>query len=315
MAIVLLESSLTEMSFSIAVLTKNNTNPAYIGARVGIDRMIEHFGCRAVHYVPRRPDDVGEQITLVSKALDRIPDAIIMCPTHPTRLAGAIQSIEASGTPLFFFVSETDISPAVSCVGSDDEALGHAMAWRLAVHLEGRGAVAIVGGHPDAATSAPRTKGFLRALETFPGIEVVTQCRGDYQRDTAYTAFSKALRSISDLDGVIVANDFMALGVLDALTQTGRQVPVVGANATPHGIELIKTGRMIASAAFDAMSMGALAVEAAVRTLRGEKVPARIELPVKLVDQTNLSDWDCDYSFRKTVPWETAISQPPAGSI
>ena len=45
-------------------------------------------------------------------------------------------------------------------------------------------------------------------------------------------------------------------------------------------IAAIKAGSLLATASFDAMKMACLAAEAAVRHLRGERVPREIILPV-----------------------------------
>ncbi len=52
---------------------------------------------------------------------------------------------------------------------------------------------------------------------------------------------------------------------------------------------------MIASAAFDALAMGTLAKEGAIRLLNGKLIPSRIDLPAQMVDQGNLLDWDKPY--------------------
>ena len=56
------------MSPRIAVFTKNRTNPAYAAARHGADRTATRLGAQAIHYVPERPDHVGEQIALIEHA-------------------------------------------------------------------------------------------------------------------------------------------------------------------------------------------------------------------------------------------------------
>ena len=295
-------------AFHIAVLTKNRTNPAYVGARLGVDRFVASYGGHATHLVPEKPDNIEEQIALIGQAIALSPDAIILAPAHATRLSAAVDAIVQARIPLFYVVSETKPSPAVMFVGSDNEALGYAMAKRMCQHIGGSGAVAIVDGHVDSATSAPRSAGFKRALMEFPDVVCVSQFSGGYQRDVAYAAFADALTKIDALDGVIVANDYMAIGVLEALKETGRSVPVIGSNVTPAGVELMKSGEMIASAAFDAMSMGAIAIDGIVRTLRGETVPRRVLLPAQLVDRENLSDWDRDYSERETLSWDDAMA-------
>jgi ribose transport system substrate-binding protein len=59
----------------------------------------------------------------------------------------------------------------------------------------------------------------------------------------------------------LVANDIMALGVLDALHAAGQRSAVVGVNAIPEAIAAIRDGRMLATADFNAMQMAALATE------------------------------------------------------
>ncbi|CAN0589530.1 unnamed protein product, partial [Ectocarpus sp. 12 AP-2014] len=49
---------MTSKSLSFAVITKNLTNPAYSGARSGVDRILAGLGAEASHFVPSKPDDI-----------------------------------------------------------------------------------------------------------------------------------------------------------------------------------------------------------------------------------------------------------------
>ena len=69
-------------------------------------------------------------------------------------------------------------------------------------------------------------------------------------------------------------------------------------NAVPEAVAAIRRGDMLASADFNAMGMAALATECAVRHLRGEQVPERIELPVEIVERRNCSKWNLPYERR-----------------
>ena len=295
---------------SFAVITKNLTNPAYSGARSGVDRILADLGAKATHFVPTKPDDIEEQNALVAEAIASRPDVIMLAPAHETKMKAAVDSIVAAGIPLFCIVSNPQPSPAITFVGSDNEALGLAMAVRMAEHIGGQGKLAIVNGHKNAATTAPRQRGFHAGIAKYNGIGLISECDGGYQRDLAYKAFAEELKTMGDLDGVIVANDYMVLGVIDALKDAGHpDIPLIGANVTPAGVELIKQGKMIASAAFDALSMGAVAAHAAVRYFNGEAVPSEILLPAELVDMESLADWDCDYDGRRAVSWEDATQE------
>src|SRR3546814_6377630 len=72
-------------------------------------------------------------------------------------------------------------------------------------------------------------------------------------------------------DAVFAANDQSALGVIDALRAAGRRAPVVGVNAIPAAVKAILSGDLLATVAYDAMSIASIAAEAVLRHLRGEK--------------------------------------------
>ena len=120
----------------------------------------------------------------------------------------------------------------------------------------------------------------------------------------------------------ILAEDIVNLSIREQLTRVENYANLIAfvlfyaayifviysANATPEGVLMIKEGRILASAAFDAMSMAGLAAEAAVRHLRGEIVPKSILLPATLVDQDNLEYWDRPYEERSMYPWDDAVA-------
>ena len=122
-------------------------------------------------------------------------------------------------------------------------------------------------------------------------------------------AMTELLAAEPSIDGVLAANDFMALGALDAMREAGRKLPIVGVNATPEGVQAIKAGDMLASASFDAMKMACLATEAAVRVLSGERVPAEILLPVEVVDRSNCDAWDLPYAQRPLPQWADYVRE------
>jgi len=293
----------------VAVITKNRTNPAYVGARLGADRVLLANALSSVHFVPENPDDIVEQRDLVRKAIKLSPSAIILAPAHATNMKDVLEEVYAAEIPLFCIVSEPEPTSAITFIGSDDQSLARSMAMRLALHLGERGNIVIINGHPDSATSAPRAAGFREGLAAFPDIVVRGERRGDYQRDRAAEAFEELVLAEGVPDGVLSANDFMACGVWDVLQARDVTSIIVSANATPEGVLMIKEGRILASAAFDAMSMAGLAAEAAVRHLRGEILPKSILLPATLVDKYNLEYWDRPYEERSMYPWDDAVAR------
>lgn len=291
----------------LAVFTKNLTNPAYGAARLGAERAATALGgVEVLHFVPQTPDDPEQQSALIDEALALrpLPDAFVLSPVHATKVDPAIRRVAAAGIPMIGFVNPIDAAPSVAYVSSDDHALAQGIARHLFTHLRGQGRVLIVTGPTESFTSNERLRGFREAVAVFPGITVVDVIAGDYARDVARERTASWLQGHAQLDACLVANDIMAVGVLDALDAAGRTAAVVGVNAIPQAIEAIAAGRMLATADFNAMQMAYLAAECAVRHLRGEAVPEHIELPVQIVDAGNCQQWNLPYEERPVITLE-----------
>jgi ribose transport system substrate-binding protein len=75
-------------------------------------------------------------------------------------------------------------------------------------------------------------------------------------------------------------------------------------NALPDAIAAIKAGALLATVDFDAMKIACIATEAAIRHLRGERVPEEIILPVQIVDRANCAAWDKPLEERECPRWD-----------
>lgn len=296
---------------TIAVFTKNRTNPAYTAARLGAERTAARLGATVTHYVPDRPDDLSEQIALVERAISDRPDAMVFVPVHATAMNESVRRINAAGIPLVNYLNRLQGGNRVTYVGSDDCRLAHDIAMHLFRHLGNSGNVAILEGVPDAVTSMDRMRGFRNALRESPGMRLAGSRPGYYQRAAAGKAMDELLASTRSIDGVLAANDEMALGAIDTLRRSGRRVPVVGVNAIPEAIAALKSGALLATADFDAMKIASIATEAALRHLRGQPVPPEIELPVSIVDVSNCQPWDRPLEDRECPRWEDVVGTGP----
>lgn len=292
---------------TIAVFTKNRSNPAYAAARLGADRSARRLGARTMHYVPQKPDDVDEQIALIDSALAQRPDAMVLVPVHPTAINEAIRKINAAGVPIIGFINPFSAGGALAYVGSEDYPLAFRIATYLCEHLKARGNVVIVEGPRESVTSLERVRGFRDALRNFPQVRLAESICGDYLRDATLRAGGALLKSGLQFDAILAANDVMALGMLEVLDAAARASVVVGVNAIPDAITAIKAGKLLATVDFDAMKMGCLAAEAAIRHLRGEVLPKEIILPVQIVDRTNCGQWDKPFEERECPRWEDVV--------
>jgi ribose transport system substrate-binding protein len=292
----------------LAVFTKNTTNPAYAAARIGAERTAARHGASVVHYVPRKADDVDEQIALIAEARAAGHDAFVFVPVHTTRVDAAIGRVLEDGVPVVNYLNRLARGAFVSFVGADDVQIGREIATYLARRLGGRGRIVLLEGMPGSATNVDRMRGFATALEACPGIRVVATLQGEYQQVAGRAAMDAFLAGATGaFDAVLAANDAMALGAIESLQSHGLRPLVTGVNALPDAIAAIRVGTLLATADFDALRIACVATEAAIRHLRGESVPREIVLPVQIVDRSNYAPWDKPLEARDCPRWADVV--------
>ncbi|MBX3502897.1 MAG: substrate-binding domain-containing protein [Alphaproteobacteria bacterium] len=292
------------MAADIVVIMKNRVNPAYGGALVGAAKSAARFGLTLRSAAPAVPDDIDEQRMLIRQVVAARPSAIVLLPAHESALNDAIGEADALGIPVFHIVSKPMTSSWVNYVATDSVRMAGDIASHLFDHLGGSAEIVIMDGTPSAIASPERHKGFVDAAARYPGIRIVEAVCGYLLREPARAATQEVLRRHARIDGMLVANDMMALGVIDALGESGRTFPVASINGTPEAVAAIRSGTMLATASFDTLAFGELSVEAAARYLRGETVPREIMLPSTIIDQSNVDHWDRPYEERPVPTWE-----------
>jgi ribose transport system substrate-binding protein len=291
---------------TLAVFTKNRLNPAYDAARAAADRVAAEAGARTVHYVPETPDDVGEQKALVAEALAAGVAGVVFNPTDDQAMREDLERFAAAGLPVAIFINRM-AGPALTFVGSDDIAIGQAVARALIGGLGGKGHIIALDGTPSARTARDRAEGLRRAVAGHPGIELVASRIGYLQRAPAQAAMAELLARHSRIDGVWTANDMMAFGAVDALAAAGRTAAVVGINGLPEAIANIERGAMLATADFSALNIAAIATRAVLRRLAGQPVPAEILVPAELIDRSNIGRWKVPMIDRPCPRWDEIV--------
>lgn len=295
--------------FRLVTISKNGSNPAYRGARIGMDRLAKARGIEVRHWMPTVDDSITEQREILALLACERPDAVLISPAHESHLDPMLEQLHEAGVVIVTFVGRTRRHDLARChVGSNDLLMTQAVARAVARRTDGRGTVTILDGNPLGILYGPRANGFRAGLAEYPGMHIVGAHDGDFLREPARKAMRELLGRHGPTDAVLVANDFMGLGALEALRERGLRAVLGSVNATPEGIAAIRAGDMLVSAAFNAMGMGCIAMEAAVRILKGQAVPEHIVLPAELVDAGNLQAWDLTYDQRPLPDWDQTLA-------
>jgi ribose transport system substrate-binding protein len=291
---------------TIAVFTKNRTNPAYEAFRIASDQIARATGAQIVHYVPKQPDSVDEQIAMVDQVLRDRPDAVIFIPVDDVAMIDSVKRLNEAKIPVVL-VSNPIPGSFVTYVGADDFEIGYREARYLFENLGAKGKIVVIEGTPAAPTNRERLRGYQRAFAEFPGIEVLGSGIGNYQQPDARAVMAKLLAEHSQIDAVLSANDSMALGVLDALKDANRTAIVIGVNGILPAVKQIEAGAILASVDFNMFKIGCTATRAAVRYLKHEPLPEKIILPAEVIDKTNYRAWLVPVEQRSCPDWNEVV--------
>jgi ribose transport system substrate-binding protein len=292
---------------TIAVFTKNTTNPAYEAFRIAAEQVARASGVRTIHFVPKKPDDVDEQKAFVTQVLADRPDVIIFIPVDDVAMVDSVNALNAAGIPMVL-VSNTMPGQFITFVGADDVAIGYREATYLFDKMGRRGKIVVLEGTPAAPTGRARLRGYARAFAETPGIEVLASGVGNFQQTDGKRVMAQFLQDFPHIDAVLSANDSMALGALEALDAAGRSATVMGINGILPAIKQIEAGRMLATVDFNMFKIGCTATRAAVRHLKGEPLPEKILLPAEVIDRTNYRAWLTPVEQRTCPEWAEVVA-------
>jgi ribose transport system substrate-binding protein len=287
---------------TIAVFTKNSTNPAYEAFRTAADQIARSVGARTVHFVPKKPDNVDEQKAFVDQVLKDKPDVVIFIPVDDVAMIDSVKKLNDANIPIVL-ASNPLPGRFVTYVGADDYEIGYREAKYLFGKMGGKGKIVVIEGTPAAPTNRERLRGYQRAFAETPGIQVLASGVGNYQQPDAKRVMAKFLTEHPQIDAVLSANDGMALGALEALKEANRSTIVIGINGILPAVKQIETGGMLASVDFNMFKIGCVATRAAVRQLKAEPLPERIILPAEVIDKTNYKAWMTPVEQRTCPEW------------
>jgi ribose transport system substrate-binding protein len=135
-------------------------------------------------------------------------------------------------------------------------------------------------------------RGFNDALKKYPNVKLLASQPANFQRLNALQVMENLMQSFPAIDGVLAANDPMAVGAIEALEGANRKAAVVGINGSKEAVELIKSGKLLASGDFNGFIQGCIGTEIAVRNLRKETTPKEVMLKPIVIDKSNSAPYE-----------------------
>lgn len=217
-------------------------------------------------------------------------DVLITSPRSEAVLSEIISHIHAQGTPVILLSRGIQGDSYTSFVYAQNELIGQQAGEFMGEAINGTGNVLMLQGVPGASVTTERTQGFMAAMGAYPDIQVITKV-ANYLRADSIRAVREVLANQTAFDAIFAQSDSMAEGARMALTQAGidpSSLPIVGIDYIRGAREALINGQQ--SLSFTYPTGGKEGAELAVRLLRGEPVPKRVEVPFTRVTPDNAAN-------------------------
>lgn len=230
-------------------------------------------------------DDVTKQVSDIEDLVSKDISVLIVNPVDSDAVAGAVKAAKAKGVRVIA-VDRAVNGVEIDCQIASDNVAGAELATQFIVDTLGKGAqVAELQGIAGASAAIDRGRGFHNIADS--NLKVVASQVANFDRTEGMTVMENILQANPNVKGLFAANDEMALGALEAVSGAGKDVVIVGFDATDDAIAAIKDGRMDATIAQQPALIGSTSVENAVKLIYGEAIPSSIPVEVTLITEKN----------------------------
>ncbi len=277
---------------TVALVLKTLNHPFFVDMRRGAEEAAGRLGVTLQVQAAEREIDVEKQMQIVENLVQTGIKVLCITPSGSREIVSALTKAQQANIPIVVVDTRVDAKAAADAgvrtetfVGSDNYEGGRIAGEYLAKVSGGSARVGVLEGIPGHETGDSRLRGFRDAVKGASGITIVASQPANWERDQGFTVFQNMLQAHSEIDHVFAASDLMALGAIEAIAAAGRtgKVRVIGFDALDDAKKAIQEGTMEASVAQFPYEMGKVAVESAVKLLRGETLPPDMMVKLELV--------------------------------
>ena len=268
-------SSGNVIGFSVSTLN----NPFFVTLTEGAKKAASEKNVELV--VVDAGDDAAKQTSDIEDLVSRNVGVLIVNPVDSDAVAPAVKSAMSKGIKVIA-VDRGVNGVDVDCQIASDNVAGARMATEYLMELVGEGAkVAELQGVPGASAAIDRGEGFHQVADK--SLQVAASQTANFNRAEGMTVMENILQSDGTIKGVFAHNDEMALGAVEAVAASGKDIKIVGFDATDDAQKAVKDGKMAATVAQKPDKMGETAIETAVKIMAGETVEKSIPVEVELI--------------------------------
>jgi ribose transport system substrate-binding protein len=279
----------------IAVISKGFQHQFWQAVAAGAEQAAQDYGVTITFEGPETEAMVDKQVEMVQAALDKKPAGLALAALDTQALLPLLERAQQEGIPVVGFDSGVDSDIPVTTAATDNIAAAAYAADKMAELIGGAGQVAVIVHDQTSRTGIDRRDGFLQRMEeAYPDIEVVDVQYGAGDQLKSTDLAKAIIQAHPDLKGFFGANEGSIIGVLNAVSELGKEgeIVVIGYDSGLQQMNAIRDSVEAGAITQDPIGIGYKAVEAVVKALNGEELPKEIDTGFHWYDASNIDSDD-----------------------
>jgi ribose transport system substrate-binding protein len=276
----------------IAIISKGFQHQFWQAVKKGAEDEAAKQGVKVTFEGPASEKEVEAQITMLTNAIAKKPNAIAFAALDSKAAAGQLAQIKAQGIPLVAFDSGVDSDVPVTTAATDNKAAAAAGAKKMCELIGGTGKVALVVHDQTSKSGTDRRDGFLEGMKTnCPNVTVLPAQYGDGDQAKSADIAKSIIAANADLKGIFGSNEGSAIGVVKGVQEAKKTgLVIVGFDSGKAQIDAINSGLMAGAITQNPVGMGAETVKAALKAINKETLPKTVDTGFYWYDKSNIND-------------------------
>lgn len=236
-------------------------------------------------------NDASKQLDQIDNFIAQKVNAIVVVPVDYQGIVPGVEKANAAGIPVIALGIQS-AGGKYTFVGSKNIDAGRLQGEFMKANLPKDAKILYLEGTPGLSHTQERKKGFEEALGR-SDVTTLASLSANYDRAEGMKVTEDWIQSFPKFDGIIAANDQMALGALEALKGANRLkgVFISGVDGVPDALTAIKAGEMSQTIFQDAAGQAKAAFEVVEGIKKGEQPPAEKLVPFASITKENVDQF------------------------
>jgi inositol transport system substrate-binding protein len=279
-------------SVQVVASLHDMTEPFFVAVKRELDAEAARLGVGIS--VEDGQSNSAKQTADIEAAIAGGTQGLILAPNDVNALAPGVEEVLKAGIPIVTLDRRVDnTSVKVPHVGADNVAGGRIMAQWVIDSFPNGAKVLLITGQLGSSPSIDRTRGIKETLAAAGSkYQIVAEQSATWKREQGLTVTQNVLTSLGGqaLQAIVAESDEMALGALEALRSSGvAGVKVIGFDATPEALKLVRSGDMAATIEQSPISQARAALQQLVARIRENTPVAGASIAPVLITPANVN--------------------------